>query len=75
MKPLIYQDSVLIMNSYNFGETGYLYFVNCKTGKIINEVPVEEAMPCSLIIVQNKLLLGRKDGLVAIDYKPFLTKK
>jgi outer membrane protein assembly factor BamB len=75
VKPLIYQDSILIMNSSAFGDTGYLYFVNCKTGKMINEVAVEEAMPASLVIAENKLLLGRKDGLVAIDFKPYLTKK
>ena len=75
MKPLIYQDSILIMNSSAFGDTGYLYFVNCKSGKLINEIPIEEATPASLVIADNKLLLGRKDGLVAINFKPFLTKK
>ena len=75
VKPVIYQDSILIMNSSAFGKTGYLYFVNCRTGALINEVPVEEATPASLVIVENKLLLGRKDGLMAINFKPFLTKK
>jgi eukaryotic-like serine/threonine-protein kinase len=75
VKPLIYQDSILVMNSSAFGKTGYLYFVNCKSGSLINEIPIEEATPSSPVIVDNKLLLGRKDGLIAIDFKPFLTKK
>jgi outer membrane protein assembly factor BamB len=75
VKPLIYQDSILIMNSSAFGDTGYLYFVNCRTGKLINEVAIEEAMPASLAIAENKLLLGRKEGLIAFDFKPYLTKK
>ena len=75
VKPLIYQDSILIMNSSAFGDTGYLYFVNCKAGKLINEIPIEEATPASLVIADNKLLLGRKDGLIAINFKSFLTKK
>jgi len=75
VKPVIYQDSILIMNSSAFGKTGYLYFVNCRTGKMINEVAIEEATPASIVIAENKLLLGRKDGLMAIDFKPFLTKK
>ena len=28
-----------------------------------------------IAIAENKLLLGRKDGLIAIDFKPYLTKK
>ncbi|MDP4292148.1 MAG: PQQ-binding-like beta-propeller repeat protein [Bacteroidota bacterium] len=75
VKPVFWQDSILIMNSSAFGNTGYLYFVNCKNGKVINEVPVEEAVPASPVIWENKLLLGRKDGLMAIDFKPYLTKK
>jgi len=74
VKPLIYQDSILIMNSSAFGDTGYLYFVNCRTGKKINEIAIEEAMPSSLAIVENKLLIGIKDGLEAIDFKSFIIK-
>ncbi len=75
MKPVIFQDSVLVMNSSSFGQTGYLYFVDCKNGKLISETPIEEATPCSPVIVDDMLILGRKDGLMAIDTKPFLKKK
>ena len=75
VKPLIIQDSILVMNSSSFGKTGYLYFVNCKTGSLINEIPMEEATPSSPVIVENKLIIGGKDGLIAIDFKPLLSKK
>jgi len=75
VKPLIYQDSILVMNSSSFGNTGYLYFVNCKSGSLINEIPIEEAMPASPIIVDNKLIISRKDGLIAVDFKTLLKKK
>jgi hypothetical protein len=63
------------MNSSAFGDTGYLYFVNCRTGKKINEIAIEEAMPSSLAIAENKLLIGIKDGLEAVDFKLYLTSK
>lgn len=75
MKPAIFQDSILVMNSSSFGKTGYLYFVDCKNGKLINETPIEEATPCSPVLINDLLILGRKNGLMAIDTKPFLKKK
>jgi outer membrane protein assembly factor BamB len=75
IKPVIFQDSILVMNSSSFGKTGYLYFVDCKNGKLISETPIEEATPCSPIIINDMLILGRKNGLMAIDTKPFLKKK
>ena len=75
IKPVIFHDSILVMNSSSFGKTGYLYFVDCKNGKLISETPVEEATPCSPIIINDMLILGRKNGLMAIDTKPFLMKK
>lgn len=75
VKPVIFQDSVLVMNSSFFGKTGYLYFVDCKNGKLISETPIEEATPCSPLIINDMLILGRKNGLMAIDIKPFLRKK
>lgn len=75
IKPVIFQDSILVMNSSSFGKTGYLYFVDCKNGKLISETPIEEATPCSPIIINDILILGRKNGVMAIDTKPFLKKK
>jgi outer membrane protein assembly factor BamB len=74
-KPIIFHDSILVMNSSFFGKTGYLYFVDCKNGKLISETPIEEATPCSPIIINDILILGKKKGLIAIDTKPFLMKK
>jgi eukaryotic-like serine/threonine-protein kinase len=75
IKPVIFQDSILVMNSSSFGKTGYLYFIDCKNGKLISETPIEEATPCSPFIINDMLILGRKNGLMAIDTKPFLMKK
>jgi outer membrane protein assembly factor BamB len=74
VKPILI-DSVLIMNSSNFGGTGYLYFIDCENGEIINTIPLEEATPSSPLIVDEKLIIGRKDGLYAIRFNSYLQEK
>lgn len=76
VKPIIIQDSILVIKSTNPFEDGIgvLYFINCKAGNIISQLDITMSTESSPIIMGNKLFIGRKDGMYAIDYKPFLLK-
>jgi len=59
---------VLIINSTDFGNTGYLYFLDMETGKLINKLSIEKASPSAPAIAGHKLYLGSGDGCIyAID--------
>ena len=71
-KPVL-DGQVLIINSTNFGKTGYLYFLNFKTGTLINKVAIEKASPSSPAISGRKLYLGAGDGCIyALDLNGLL---
>jgi len=73
-KPIIIQDSILVMNSTDpfVDHWGALYFVNLEKGEIISQVDLENATESYPILYNGQILMGKGDGLYAFDYKPFL---
>jgi len=66
-KPVLY-GSVLIINSTNFGQTGYLYLLDVATGTLINKLPIEKASPSAPAVADGHLYLGAGDGCIyALD--------
>jgi len=74
VKPIIIQDSILVMNSTDpFSDKwGILYFINLEKGQIMNEIHLEIATESSPILYDEKIIIGKNDGLYAINYKPYL---
>jgi outer membrane protein assembly factor BamB len=72
-KPVL-KDSVLIINSTNFGKTGYLYLLDVNSGKQINKVPIEKASPSAPAVFGDKVYLGAGDGCIyALKYSELIT--
>ena len=73
-KPILIQDSVLVMNSTDpFTDLlGVMYFINLNKGKIINEIPLTNSTESYPIQYKNYILIGKGDGLYAINYLPYL---
>jgi outer membrane protein assembly factor BamB len=76
VKPIIIQDSILVMNSTDpFADKwGMLYFINLEKGQIINEIHLENATESSPIRYKDIIMIGKNDGLYAFNYKPLLEK-
>jgi outer membrane protein assembly factor BamB len=74
VKPVIFNDSILAINSTDpFSDNiGVLYFINCKNGKILNQVFLPNATESYPIVKGDTLFLGINDGMYAINYKPYL---
>ena len=74
-KPVIINDSILVINSTDpfVDNIGLLYFINCKNGKILNQIFLPNATESYPVVVGDTLFLGRNDGMYAINYKPYLT--
>jgi outer membrane protein assembly factor BamB len=74
VKPIIIQDSILVMNSTDpFSDKwGILYFINLEKGQIINEIHLENATESSPVSYKEMVLIGKNDGLYAFKYKPCL---
>ena len=72
----VVKDSILTINSSNFGKAGSLSFLDVDTGKLINRLPIERASPSSPVIVGDRLFLGCGDGAIyALDYPALLTPR
>jgi outer membrane protein assembly factor BamB len=71
-KPIL-DGQVIIINSTNFGKTGYLYFLDFRTGTLINKLTIEKASPSAPEISGRKLYLGAGDGCIyALDLNGLL---
>jgi len=69
-------DSVLIMNTSNFGDKGTMYMVNIKNGNFINEYQLHNAAPASTVVSGNTLFVGNGDScLYAFDLKELIYTK
>jgi len=66
-KPVL-TGKTLIVNSSNFGGTGYLYVLNVETGALLSKLPITKASPSAPAIDGDKLFLGAGDGCIyALD--------
>jgi len=66
--------STLIINSTNFGGTGFLYFIDIANGKLIDKLPIEKATPSAPAIAAGKIYLGAGDGnIYALSLKQLCT--
>jgi hypothetical protein len=74
VKPIIIQDSILVMNSTDpfTDHVGVLHFIDLNRGKMIHEIYLPNSTESSPIQYKDKILIGKNDGLYAIDYKPLL---
>lgn len=72
VKPVI-QDTVLFMNTSNFGGAAHLYFIDVRNGHKINEMSILSASPTSPVISGDLLFMGDNEGnMKAYRYKKFL---
>jgi outer membrane protein assembly factor BamB len=55
-------DTILIMNTSNFGGGGTMYMINVKNGEWINEYHFSIAAPSSPTVSDGKLYVGNGDG-------------
>lgn len=58
------EGSTLIVNSSNFGKTGWLYLLDVETGALINKLPIEKAMPSAPAVADGKIFLGAGDSCI-----------
>ena len=69
-------DSILIMNTSNFGSSGTMYMVNIKNGSFISEYHFNNAAPSSPVVSAGKLFVGNGDGyLYAFNLNELLYAK
>ena len=69
----VVKDSVLVINSSNFGKAGSLSFINVDTGALLSRVPIGRASSSSPVIVGDRLFIGCGDGAIyALDYPALL---
>ncbi|MFT3870825.1 MAG: PQQ-binding-like beta-propeller repeat protein [Nibricoccus sp.] len=54
----------LIVNSSNFGKTGWLYLLDVETGALLNKLPIDKAMPSAPVVADGKIYLGAGDGCI-----------
>lgn len=66
--------STLIVNSSNFGKTGWLYLLEVETGALLNKFPIEKAMPSAPAVADGKVFIGAGDGCVYALALSALTK-
>jgi outer membrane protein assembly factor BamB len=72
VKPVI-QDTILYMNTSNFGAAGNLYMIDVRNGSFINELPIANASPTAPVISGELLYLGDNNGLMsAFPYKQLI---
>jgi outer membrane protein assembly factor BamB len=72
VKPII-QDTILYMNTSNFGAGGNLYLIDVRNGHMINEYHINSASPTSPVISGDLLYIGDNNGLMsAIRYKQLI---
>lgn len=72
VKPVI-QDTVLYMNTSNFGGAGNLYMIDVRNGGMINEYHLNAASPTSPVISGDLLFIGDNTGLMsALRYKQLI---
>ena len=57
-------DSVVIMNTSNFGGDGTMFMVNAKNGHKMSEYHFNNAAPASPVVGDNKLFVGNGDGFL-----------
>lgn len=55
-------DTVLIMNTSNFGGTGTMYMIDIRNGEFINEYHFSNAAPASPVVDGQRLYVGNGDG-------------
>jgi outer membrane protein assembly factor BamB len=60
-KPALH-GSTLLVNSTNFGGTGYLYVLDVATGKLVNSLRIEKAKASAPALDDEKAYLGAGDG-------------
>jgi eukaryotic-like serine/threonine-protein kinase len=72
VKPVI-QDTILFMNTSNFGAGGNLYMIDARNGGMINEYHILAASPTSPVISGDLLFIGDNNGIMnAIRYKQLI---
>ena len=54
--------SLLIVNSTNFGGTGWLYLLDIAKGQLVNKLPIERATPSAPAVADSLVFLGAGDG-------------
>ena len=62
-KPALH-GSTLLVNSTNFGGTGYLYVLDVATGKLVNSLRIEKARSSAPALDNEKAYLGAGDGCI-----------
>lgn len=72
VKPVI-QDTILYMNTSNFGAAGNLYLIDVRNGGMINEYHILAASPTAPVISGDLLFIGDNNGIMnAIRYKQLI---
>lgn len=62
-RPIVHE-STLIMNSTNFGKTGWLYLLDINNGRLINKIAIEKATPSAPALSESRVFLGAGDGCI-----------
>lgn len=62
-RPVVVGDA-LIINSTNFGQTGYLYLLDIEKGSLINKISIEKATASAPAVSDGKVYLGAGDGCI-----------
>ncbi|NJK86732.1 MAG: PQQ-like beta-propeller repeat protein, partial [Bacteroidales bacterium] len=74
VKPVIV-DTVLFMNTSNFGGTGHLFAIDARNGKLINQLHITSASPTSPVVSGDLIFIGDNAGYMkAFRYKQMLEK-
>jgi len=60
-RPVVHE-STLVINSTNFGKTGWLYLLDISNGKLINKLPIEKATASAPAVSDGKIFVGAGDG-------------
>ncbi|MFT3780561.1 MAG: PQQ-binding-like beta-propeller repeat protein [Nibricoccus sp.] len=66
----------LVVNSSNFGKTGFLYLLDVASGSLISKLPIEKASPSAPALSDGKIYLGAGDGCVyALSFNALTSPK